>query len=215
MHDNDALALSPAEVVKRRPFTSPDLFPHDHAILSYMLEDLRGIMGAEDAADLGSHQSLEWVVHGLKRRVVVCDPGALRTASREICVVGFFGERHPDRDATPLEEVNAELVLEFRNYPGILSYSSMELVDGNWANLVLHDKPEAREYWRASKRHAEAAEKLSPLYYRNVRIHNGVLPRGVPGRRTIVIHRTKYWDFRHKPVWQAVREWEAAMGASV
>lgn len=207
----DVKVLGPDEVVKRRPFTSPDLYTHDHSILSYLLEDLRGILGSPSTGQrIDSHQSIEWTVHGLRRKVVVCDQPALRSARKEICVVGFFGERYFDRDSTPLEEANADLVLEFRNYPGILSYSSMELVDGNWANLVLHDKPEAREYWRASQRHADAASRLSPLFYRTVRIHNGILPRGVAGRRTIVIQRTKYWDFRGPRVWQAVRDLEVA-----
>jgi hypothetical protein len=203
----DVRLLGPGDAVKRRPFTSPDLLADDYAVLSYILEDLRGVFkSSATGSRIEAHQPIEWSVHGLKRRVIACDLAALRSARREICVVGFFGERHVDRDSTPLEEANADLVLEFRNYPGILSYSSMELVDGNWANLVLHDRPEAREDWRASQRHADAATRLSPLFYRTVRIHNGVLPRGVAGNGRIIIQRTKYWDFRGARVWQAVRE---------
>lgn len=206
----DVKLLAPEEAVKRRPFTSPDLYPNDYAILSYLLEDLRGVFATTAVEPrLEAHQPIEWSVHGRKRRIVVCDLNALRSARREMCVVGFFGERHLDRDATPLEEANADLVLEFRDYPGILSYSSMELADGNWANLVLHDRPEARERWRASQRHADAATRLSPLFYQTVRIHNGVLPRGVAGRGRILIQRTKYWDFRGTRTWQAVRELQA------
>lgn len=206
----DVKSLAPEEAVKRRPFTSPDLYSYDYAILSYLLEDLRGLFASTVVEPpLEVHQPIEWSVHGRKRRIVVCDLTALRSARREMCVVGFFGERHLDRDATPLEEANADLVLEFRNYPGILSYSSMELADGNWANLVLHDRPEAREQWRAGQRHADAATRLSPLFYRTVRIHNGVLPRGVAGGARILIQRTKYWDFRGARTWQAVRDLQA------
>lgn len=205
----DIKLLGSAEAVNRRPFTSPRLLARDKDVLSYLLEDLRALMAsAESTGPIQPYESHEWTVHDLKRKAVICNPQALRSARREVCLVGFFGQRHLDRDGTALEEANVELVLEFKHYPGILSYSSMELVDGNWANLVLHDKPEAREYWRASHRHAEAAQKLSPQFYRSVRIHNGVLPRGVAGAGSMFIQRTKYWDFARPTVWQAVREWE-------
>lgn len=200
--------LGPDEAAVRRPFTSPRLYERDLAILSYMLEDLRGLLGemAEGTLIVTGHEPIEWSVHGLRRRTIVCEPATLHRTRRDLHVVGFFGERHLDRDLMALEEANAELVLEFRNYPGILSYSSMELADGNWSNLVVHDLPRAREYWRASQKHADAARLLSPLYYRNVRIHNGVIGGGIHSGRAIVVHNTKYWDFRRPRVWQAVRQ---------
>lgn len=197
----------PDQAVARRPFTSPGLYVRDLAILGYMLEDLRGLLARMDGGKQAvvPYQSIEWLVHGLKRRVVVSDPVSLRHR-RTAHVVGFFGERHLDRDGSRLEEANVEIVLEFRNYPGILSYSSMELADGNWANLVLHNVAEDRETWRASEVHAQAARELSPLFYRTVRIHNGILPEGLKGGRSIAIERTKYWDYRSPKVWHAVRE---------
>ncbi len=199
--------LAANQSVARRPFTSVSLYPRDGATLSYMLEDLRALLARMATGEMSviPYQSNEWLVHGLKRRVIVANAMGLHNR-RTVCVVGFFGERHLERDHTPLEEANAEIVLEFRNFPGILSYSSMELPDGNWANLVLHDIPEVREYWRASERHARAAQELSPLYYQTVRIHNGTLAGGVMSGRTIAIERTKYWDYRSPKVWHAVRE---------
>lgn len=204
----DSQVLEITEGVEARPFTSPDLNVADHAVLSFMLEDLKALLASAVPAE--PYKPIEWIVHGRKRRTIVCDPLALDSAGIDISVVGFFGERNGERDGTALEEANAEIVLEFRNYPGILSYSSMELHDGNWANLVLHDKPDTREYWRAGRRHAEAAEKLSPLYYRTVRIHNGVLPQGLRGGQEIRIDSTKYWDFNGPKVWRAIRHLSAA-----
>jgi hypothetical protein len=125
---------------------------------------------------------------------------------RDACVVGFFGERHVGRDATSLEAADAAVVLEFKDYPGILSYSSMELADGNWANLVLHTAPEDREAWRGGATHARAVAELAPVHYRTVRIHNGVLPGGLNAGTQIRIERTKYWDYREPSVWHGVRE---------
>lgn len=202
-----ARVLAFDESVARRPFTSPGLYPRDLAILGYMLEDLRGLLVrmATGKVTVVPYRAIEWVVHDLKRRVVICDAMSLHNR-RSAQLVGFFGERHPDQDGTPLEEANFEIVLEFQKYPGILSYSSMELADGNWANLVLHNVAEDRETWRASETHARAARELSPLYYRTVRIHNGVLPDGVMGNRSMVVERTKYWDYGSGKVWHAVRE---------
>jgi hypothetical protein len=202
-----ARVLAFDESVARRPFTSPGLYPRDLAILGYMLEDLRGLLVrmATGKVTVVPYRAIEWVVHDLKRRVVICDAMSLHNR-RSAQLVGFFGERHPDQDGTPLEEANFEIVLEFQKYPGILSYSSMELADGNWANLVLHNVAEDRETWRASETHARAARELSPLYYRTVRIHNGVLPDGVMGNRSMVVERTKYWDYGSAKVWHAVRD---------
>jgi hypothetical protein len=198
------------ESVARRPFTSPSLYERDLTILGYMVEDLRALLArlAEGALTVIPYQTTEWEVLGLRRRTIITNAMGLHHR-RTICAVGFFGERHQDRDHTALEEANAEIVLEFRNYPGILSYSSMELADGNWANLVLHDVPQVRDYWRASERHARAAQELAPLYYRTVRIHNGILPGGATSGRSVIIERTKYWDFRHPRIWHAVRELRA------
>lgn len=202
--------LAADQSVARRPFTSIALYQRDLAILGYILEDLRNLLARMATGEMTviPYQTNEWHVHGLKRRAIVTNAMGLYNR-RTVCVVGFFGQRHIDRDHTPLEEANAEIVLEFKNYPGILSYSSMELPDGNWANLVLHDIPQVREYWRASERHARAAQELSPMYYRTVRIHNGVLSGGLMSGKSITIERTKYWDYRNPRVWHAVRELSA------
>ncbi|HUO45839.1 MAG TPA: hypothetical protein VM470_03285, partial [Acidimicrobiia bacterium] len=172
--------LAADQSVARRPFTSIALYNRDLGTLSYLLEDLRSLLARMATGEMTviPYQTNEWQVHGLKRRAIVTNAMGLYNR-RTVCVVGFFGERHIDKDHGVLEEANAEIVLEFRNFPGILSYSSMELPDGDWANLVLHDIPEVREYWRASERHARAAQELSPLYYRTVRIHNGIIPGGL------------------------------------
>ena len=200
-------SLAPDETVAARPFTSVQLYERDLAILGYMLEDLRAFLVREDPTRFNAYPSMEWEVNGLHRRTIISSPSVLHQLDG-VCVVGFFGERHLDRDHSPLEQANAEIVLEFRSFHGILSYSSMELTDGNWANLVLHDIPEAREHWRTSESHARAALELAPLFYRTVRIHNGFLPGGLWGGRSIRVERTKYWDYAKTRIWHAVREIE-------
>ena len=97
---------------------------------------------------------------------------------RELVWVGFFGVKRPDVDRAPLYRMDDELIRELPAHPGILSYSSLELADGNWGNLILLDGDEAREHWRTSERHAHAARELAPRHYEHVRLHQGVLPGG-------------------------------------
>lgn len=202
----DVVSLAPTESVPRRPFTSIALYGHDLEILSIMLSELRYGFSKLDASDLVAFDPQEWEVDGLRHRIILARPEILKDSAL-VCVVGFFGERHLHLDGGPLEEANTELVLEFRHHLGILSYSSLELGDGNWANLVLHDAPENREHWRSGEAHAKAARELSPIFYRTVRIHNGILRGGLAGGEDIAIERTKYWDYRRKSsVWHAVRE---------
>ena len=197
--------LAPTQSVPKRPFTSVRLYDRDQAILGYMLEDLRSTLARGEPGRYHAYPPMEWEVNGLHRRTIISAPLRLNEPG-DVYVVGFFGERYLDRDITPLEQANAEIVLEFRNFHGILSYSSMELTDGNWANLVLHDLPDTRDQWRTSAIHAQAALQLAPVFYQTVRIHNGYLAGGIGGGRSIEIERTKYWDYRKSRVWHAVRE---------
>ena len=199
-------SIGPDQTVRGRPFTSPALYERDQQILGYMVEDLRGLMGELYSGQLSirPYEPLTWTVHGLGRRTVICDPMRLGER-RDVCVVGFFGERRAEIDTAPLEAADAAVLLEFRSYPGILAYSSMQLPDANWGNLVLHTAPEDREAWRNGAIHARAVAELAPVHYGTVRIHNGIMPDGLNGGRPLRIEQTKYWDYRRPEHWHAVR----------
>ena len=203
----DPILLASAESVPRRPFTAISLYRHDRAVLALMLAELRDrLPGLAASPDWHPFEPREWSLDGRRHRNIVGRLDILFDPA-DVCVVGFFGQRRLHLDGEPLEEANREIVLDFRNHLGILSYSSIELRDGNWANLILHDVPEVRENWRSSEAHARAARELSPIFYRTVRIHNGLLRGGLPGGAAIEIDRTKYWDYRRRgQVWHAIRE---------
>jgi len=202
------IQLGVGDVADGHPCTDIALYSPDLDLLAYMLQDLRSLIRSSDAgkADLVAHEPKLWSVHGLRRRTVVCEPEQIRLDDR-VCVVGFFAERREDIDYPSLDELELTLLLEFRNFPGILSYSSIELANDFWANLVVHAVPDDTEAWRGSSAHARAVD-VSPDLYSAIRIHNGHLDGGVPGNRAIEIDRTKYWDYDHEPVWQAVREFD-------
>ena len=200
------VTLGPREIVRGRPFTAVEMTVRDLGILHGILTDVRSIVVEVEEGDrkLEPYQKLAWRVGGLTHRLLVCDVERLR-AHGGLCVVGFFGDRRPNMDGWLLEEANTEIVAEFYKYPGILAYASVELPDGLWANMVLHDDPVDVDFWRTSEMHARAVEMLSPEHYFNVRIHNGTLTSGLFERPQIVIRKTKYFDYSGTAVWRAER----------
>ena len=202
----EPISLEANEAVPGRPFTDPALTEGDLDMLNHMLEDLRGVLEEAETppAEVVPYHQQAWRVHGRSHRLIVCNEERLRTHP-DLCIVGFFGDRRTDLDIAPLEEANAAVVAEFREYPGILSYSSASLDSGQWGNMVLHEEPEDAELWRQSVRHASAVEELSPLHYRCVRIHNARLDAGLFDDPGIVVHRSKYFDFTGGSEWRGVR----------
>lgn len=196
------------ETVPGHSCTDVSLYSPDLDLLAYMLQDLRSLIRSNDAGkvDIVAHRPIMWNVHGLRRRTVVCEPEETRRRDR-VCIVGFFAERRETIDYPSLDELELGLLLEFRNYPGILSYSSIELANDYWANLVIHTVPDDTESWRESSAHTRAVE-VSPDLYSAIRIHNGHLDGGIAGSEAIAIDRTKYWDYECDPVWQGLREFD-------
>ncbi|MEM7092117.1 MAG: hypothetical protein AAF567_03875 [Actinomycetota bacterium] len=188
------------------PCADPALYHADIALLNYLLQDLRVLVrkAATGHTQITPYQSFTWDVHGLKRRTVVCDPDALLDAD-DVLMVGFFGDRRQSGEAAEVDTAELDVIGEFARYPGILSYSSIELINDQWANLVVHRHASDRTDWRASQVHIEAAEDLAPLVYHSVRIHNGCIPSGPIGSGTVIIESTKYWDYDAAPTWHAVR----------
>ena len=208
---NAVVHLAPHEFAPDHPCTDPDLYEADEQLLAYMLQDLRALVRRRrnGEVELAPYEVLAWSVHDLARRQVICDPAGLEE-KRDVCIVGFFGERRGNPETQPrIDRLESALHEEFRDVPGVLSYSSIELVDDYWANLVVHSADEDREVWRNREVHREAAEDASPEHYRSVRIHHGVLADGVCSSNMIRLVRTKYWDYGDDPalgMWMAERE---------
>jgi hypothetical protein len=202
-----AVVLGPTDSVPGRTFTAVERLELDRAVLRAILADLRRLVqeAAAGGLPLNAYEVLDRQVDARVMRHVVCVEHRLRSHPG-LCVVGIFGQRRAALDITPLEQANAALVREFARYPGITSYSSRELPDGQWANLVLHDDPIDTEYWRRSELHSQAVQALSPVHYLSVRIHNGGLTAPVPDDPDLVLRVTKYFDFADG--WRATRHLE-------
>lgn len=207
--EEEQVWLAPDEDPVGHDFASTRRYKSDIALLNYLLQDLRVLVRRAARGEtplLRPQQIVTWEVHGLQRRTVVCDPNRLR-APAPVHIVGFFGDRRTQADKRPIDQSEFDLIAEFCNYPGILSYSSTELVDDYWANLVVHAEPTDREAWRESEIHKRAVADVAPIAYHNVRIHNGwIRGEGVMGLRTVWLQSTKYWDYDVDPVWHAFRD---------
>ena len=203
---NECERLTSTETAAGRGFTDPARTAHDLAALGIMLATLRRVVGAPDGPRPLVVEARE--ADGRQHRTIVCDDRRLRDG-RDVAWVGFFAAKRRDVDATPLAVRDAELVPEFPAHPGVLSYSSIEVGDGDWGNLILLDGDAAREHWGSGDRHAHAVRELSPRHYADVRLHLGVLPGGVGAGRAPVLRRTRYLDYRDGVTWRAEREWPA------
>lgn len=203
----DPVLLAPTETSSQHPITDVANYRSDIALLNYLLQDLRVLMRRFEKGEIAlePQQVLTWDVHGLARRTVVCDPEGL-CREGEVQIVGFFGDRRLGSDQPAIDASELDLIGEFRSHPGILSYSSVELVDHYWANLVVHRSPADRQAWRESATHIHAVDHVAPDAYHGVRIHNGCIGDGVCGVDTVVLESTKYWDYDVAPTWHARRE---------
>jgi hypothetical protein len=207
----EIVRLTRTETAAGRPFTDPARTAEDLASIGVMAAQLRGLL--RQALPAGPRPLVVETLEpdGRQHRVVLCDEGRLRGAP-EPGFVGFFATKRPGLDHAPLTLTDDELIRELPDHPGILSYGSLELADGNWGNLIVINPPDAKEQWRTGAKHAWAARELAPRHYAVLRLHNGRLPGGILSGRDPVLDRTRYWDFREPVVWQAERALSSASG---
>lgn len=177
---NEYIRLRRSEIVSDRSFTHPDRNSDDVALLRYMLARLSHLLSQPNRLSARSGSSLLFLREpgGRRHRVVILNREALLAGGART-VVGFFGRKRVGVDRSMLNEVDAELVDELGRHSDILSYSSLELEDGNWSNMVLMSDPAGIERWGSSEKHIYAARELAPQYYETVRLQNGVLHAGL------------------------------------
>lgn len=206
----DFTRLGWSDVLPDRPFTNPDQNTEDLLHLQYMVGRLRQLLSQPELIPAQPRPYVLFLEEsgGRRHRIALTRPEELFILT-ELAVVGFCGTRWPEADRNPLDAVDAELLNEFMEHPHLLSYSSLEVEDGNWRNLVLFSHPQGIGHWAISMRHVYAAQELSPGYYRHIRLHNGLLPGGLLSGSEIVLTRTKYYDYQDQPLWWAVRELQA------
>lgn len=195
--------LDANDILEERPFTHPAHIDTDRRILCYMIDHLCLIL---QYTEFYQHLQQPMTLSQPTFHRVVLAANAHARMHNRLMMVGFFGERRPNADQNLAFEFDAILIKELPAHTGILSYCTLQIDNGDYANLVLFDSESAKSEWGRSRAHAEAVEKLAPNYYFSVRIHNGVLPHGVTSGAQLKIERIKYFDYRDGVLWRAIRQ---------
>lgn len=199
--------LTPNEVLDSKPFTDPRYIKNDFITLRFMVDQL--CLYLEKSSD-SERMSPPIVVHQPSRdrwfyRLVIAKPEQLMN-SKKLAFVGFLGHRQKDADTELADEFDEILVDEIPDYPGLLCYSTMAMLSGDFSNLVVFTDPSVKQDWRNSKAHEQAVSKLAPDYYESIKLYNGQLLQGLADSDSMRLTRIKYFDYQSSPRWHAVRE---------
>lgn len=198
--------LTPTDILPERPFTHPQQIPEDLATLRYMarqlcltLENPHMLADTPQTILFNTPGKSSWI-----HRLVLANP-QLFFRPGSILVVGFFGQSRSQANIALAQEFDKTLLQEIPQHEGLISYSTMMLNDGNYANLILFSDEGAQVAWSRSEAHAKAVFELSPGYYFSVRIYNGRLPEGIQQHNQLHLHRARYFDYTTNPLWRGVR----------
>ena len=118
-------------------------------------------------------------------------------SKKHLAFVGFISQKQ--RNLSPsiigaIKKADKQLVKELSSAPGILSYSSLELRNGNWCNLVLLSDASTKAHIKDAETHTYAAYHLAPHYYEWIRLHNGMMAQGLD-HTEMYLQKTKYYSF--------------------
>jgi hypothetical protein len=198
--------LSAAETVPGRPFSDPRHSLEDLATLRAMAQQLVDVYDDPVVCDFtpGSRPVCQSDKQKRFFRIYYIQP-VLLFELKNLTVVGFFGQKRPHADIKPLLDADKAFEKTFHDHPGLLSLSTVRLPGGDFGNLVLFTDSEAKDHWNYSPLHHDIVAKISPPYYRSVRINNGILPDGLNAPQELYLERTRYIDYESDPPWRALR----------
>ena len=183
-------------------------YEQDIVLLRYMTQRIYITLYLLDKPADPSQPLLYYLEEGHKytHRIAIYSSQEL-LLNKKLDFVGFISRKLQPGDSQVIEEirtVDKKLIVELINTPGLMSYSSLELRDGRWCNLVLFSGAETKMHIRNSELHAYAAYQLSPQYYDWIRLHNGIMPGGL-ARNEMLLQKTTYYVFQgphEKPTMQ-------------
>ena len=203
---SDEIVLSIDDRIESRPFTNLENSKIDLATMRQMARQLTETYGDPIACDFtpGKRPVCQSDPKGRHFRIYYIQPSLLFSL-KSLTVVGFFGQKRPDADIRPLLKADQRFEKEFYKHEGLLSLSTVRLPNGDFGNLVLFTSPEAKDQWNFSKPHYETVSKISPTYYKSIRLNNGILPDGVASPDELKLRRVKYLDYDSNPPWRAIR----------
>lgn len=190
-----AAVLGPDDVLGERPFTDAENTMREVDVMRAMLADERERAREWATQEPGRHVLREHDAEGRRHLIVVPDTGRL-LAAETLTAVGFFSRPREGVDHGVLFSLEEELVERMDVYgaAGLLSYYDVELVKGEYGNLILFSTPDVPREWYGDDVHRRAVD-LSPGHYHHVRLHKGTIRGRLLDGGDIAIERTKYFDF--------------------
>jgi hypothetical protein len=202
----DPLHLTAAEHLPSHPFTDPEHAETDAARLRAMTRQLIDTYEDPLICDFSiTHGAIcQSDPQGRHFRIYYIQPDKL-FRDKNLSVVGFFGQKRPNADVKPLLKADKQFEAIFPQFEGLLSLSTVRLGNGDFANLVLFSDDEAKDQWNFNPLHYETVNRISPPYYKNIRLNNGILPNGLADPDGLKLTQVRYIDFESMPFWTAIR----------
>lgn len=183
----------------------------DSILLGYIARRLQLTLGQLEISG-ASRRGRPLVCHlqerrGQAHRIALYYPEVL-LAQAPLAFVGFLSARQKQLRPSILNAIkrtDKRLVMELADVPGILSYSSLELRNGDWCNLVVLTDASVKKHITGSQTHQHAAYLLAQTYYAWIRLHSGVMPVGLDHMEMHFL-KTKYYTFHPGQMKPSIRE---------
>ena len=149
--------LGPDEVLSDKPFTDAAYTMREVDVMRHMLlhERERALQWID--IDPGSHIIREYDDEGHRHLIVIPDTRRL-LETENLTAVGFFGSPRDDVDHGVLFSLEDELIERMGHYgeAGLLSYYDVEVVKGEYGNLILFATPDVPPEWHRDEVHKRA-----------------------------------------------------------
>jgi hypothetical protein len=200
-------ALRSDERLEGKVFTHPHYTTVEARMMRFMIQRLCQIVESlhsshSENTGLQIREMLE--PDSRYHRALVIQPAQL--AQRvSFTVVGFFGQRNFDAQDKESWQRDALLFSEMQNHQGLLSYSTLELTNGDYCNTILFSDEASKNHWGRSSIHEKAVREFSPTFYHSIRLYNGVLEASLMEAHKIRLTSVKYFDYSVTPAWIGMR----------
>ena len=205
------ISLHSYEKVEGKRFTHPTYIGLEARMMRFMFQRLVQVLESLERSqgyDPNELQIREMVEpDGRYHRALVIQPGLL-TSLPSFTVVGFFGQRCFDADDKDSWKRDDLLFSEMQNHQGLLSYSTLELTNGDYCNGILFRDEASKNHWGRSSVHEKAVREFSPTFYHSIRLYNGVLQAPLAEFYKLKLTSVKYFDYSVTPPWIAHRTLE-------
>ncbi len=197
----DEYFMVPEEVLEGRAFTSSTRAALDQDILSSLARGHENVLEADPSRILDNGTRFyDWTIDHRPHHIYLLSPDELR--GQNFSVVGFLGELSHSVDLARLFSADADLVAQFHEYDGFISYSSRQLEDGNWANLAVFRDRKSKDLWADNCAHVRSITDIAPESYSHIRLHLADWPSLTEPLNFLV---TRYLEYSDNGLWRGVR----------